>query len=141
MYGLGSCINKLFKKMINPKNDKNNIKNVFKIIITYIMTTLLWVLFRADNFENALQVYKQLFTIHNGINQPYSWTFFAIILFIIAIICAIFKSKKNNEERIKGYYPVLDLNKIGNLIVFFTFIGLTVLMGYYGNTAFIYGKF
>ena len=42
---------------------------------------------------------------------------------------------------VEGFYPTLDLSKFWNLVVFFVFCGLTIIMGYFGNTAFIYGKF
>jgi len=41
----------------------------------------------------------------------------------------------------QGFYPVLDLSKLWNQVAFFTFIGLIFIMGYFGNTAFIYGAF
>lgn len=60
---------------------------------------------------------------------------------IIAEILAWKKAKKEEAEVVNGYYPVMDLSKFWNLVIFFTFIGLTIILGYYGNTAFIYGKF
>ena len=48
---------------------------------------------------------------------------------------------RHGKPVINGYYPVLDLAKFRNLTAFFVFCGLTVLLGYFGNTAFIYGVF
>ncbi len=140
-YGIGSCVNRVMKKHGNSSANKNNIKEVCKICITFIFVTLFWVVFRATDFNNAIQLYKQLFTIHGGISQPYTWSFFALIVLMIATISAVITSRKNDEEKVRGYYPILNLNKFSSLIVFFTFIGLTIMMGYFGNTAFIYGKF
>ena len=48
---------------------------------------------------------------------------------------------KAGELIIDGFYPVLDLSKFWNQVAFFSFFGATIMMGYFGNTAFIYGAF
>lgn len=48
---------------------------------------------------------------------------------------------KNGEFVVNGFYPVLDLSKFWQLVAFFTFCGLTIIMGYFENTVFIYGAF
>ena len=40
-----------------------------------------------------------------------------------------------------NYYPLVDLTTVKGMTIFFTFVGLTIMLGYYGNTAFIYGRF
>lgn len=52
---------------------------------------------------------------------------------------AIVKARRNGEKYVNGFYPILDLSKVIPLAIFFTFCGLTILLGYFGNTAFIYG--
>lgn len=112
-----------------------------------MIVTLLWVVFRANSFEIAVQVWKGIFTAHTGISQPYTWSFFAIACLVVATIVAVIYSRKigmkdkNGELIINGYYPVLDLSKFWSMVVFFTFGGLTIILGYFGNTAFIYGAF
>lgn len=135
LYGVWNCIHRAFKK--------NNIKfsNAVAVPVTFILVSLLWVIFRASSFSNAAAMFKGIFTIHTGISQPYTWTFFAVVVMIIAEILAWKKAKKEEAEVVNGYYPVMDLSKFWNLVIFFTFIGLTIILGYYGNTAFIYGKF
>ena len=73
--------------------------------------------------------------------QVYSWTIIAAVILIISIFVAKRKSIKEGKEYVDGFYPILDLNKWWSLVLFFTFCGLALLTGYYGNTAFIYGKF
>ena len=133
LHGLACCIDRGLKNKKVPV--------VLKGMITYITAALLWVVFRAENFGNALAVYKGCFTIHSGISQPYLWSFFAIACFVIATACAVVRSKKRGESCVNGFYPVMDITKLVPLILFFTFCGLTVIMGYFGNTAFIYGRF
>lgn len=138
LHGVASCISRMITK---SGKVAGKVIDIFRVIATYVTVTLLWVVFRASDILNAIEVWKSMFTIHSGISQPYSWTFFALVCLIISELMAICKSKKKRETYINGYYPVMDLTSILNLTIFFTFIGLTILMGYYGNTAFIYGKF
>ncbi len=39
----------------------NHIRNVFRIALTYLIVSLLWVLFRADNLDSAFYIYSLLF--------------------------------------------------------------------------------
>ncbi len=141
LHGLSSCIVKAFGKSLDKQG------NAVNIVFTFISVTLFWVVFRADNFQNAVDVWTGMFTIHTGISQPFTWSFFAIACLIGATIAAYKHSKKlgltdkRGRLEINGYYPIMDLSKFWSLVVFFTFCGLTIIMGYFGNTAFIYGAF
>ena len=116
---------------------------VIEVVITYVFVTLFWTVFRADSISNMTDYLKALFTAHDGINQPYTWTFVSLFFVIVATVIAIVRNLKESKDssRVDGFYPVLNLSKIWALILFFTFCGLTLLLGYYGNTAFIYGQF
>lgn len=154
LYGLASCLHNLLKKQTKK------IKPYVNRVITFIIVTLFWVIFRAESLPKALNMWKGMFTVHDGISQPYVWTFFAILCLIISTLFAFIKYKKETaagllqstnkpEEKkaetkkntINGFYPILDLSKIWCQVVFFTFCGLTLILGYFGNTAFIYGAF
>lgn len=137
LHGFASCANRLIKKSAI----KINWPQWCGVIATYIQVALLWVPFRADNMKTAIDVWKGAFSLHSGICQPYTWSFFAISCLMISTVVAITRAKKEGQQYINGFYPVLDLSRFWNLVLFFTFAGLTVLMGYFGNTAFIYGKF
>lgn len=144
-HGIISCVNKLFRsndKVIKYDDRLNiKIKKTISIVVTFMTVSLLWVVFRADSLENALNVYKALFTLHGGIMQPYTWTFFSLGILVLCTFLAWKRSARNNELQVTGFYPLMKLNKIWTLTVFFIIIGLIFIMGYFGNTAFIYGKF
>ena len=141
LHGIASCVNKAFGKKLKALGSWVN------GIITFIFVTLFWVVFRADSFSTAVKVWTGMFTAHTGISQPYTWSFFAIVCLIAGTIVAWRHSKKIGKQDkagkliIDGFYPLLDLSKFWNQVVFFTFCGLTIIMGYFGDTAFIYGKF
>ena len=107
----------------------------------FVFATLFWTIFRAESIEKVGIYWKALFTVHSGISQPYIWTFISVICVGIATIIAIVRAYKHKNKEINGFYPIFDLSKVWSLIIFFTFCGLTILLGYYGNTAFIYGAF
>ena len=47
----------------------------------------------------------------------------------------------SGELQINGFYPIINLSRFWNMVLFFVVCGLVIIMGYFGNTAFIYGKF
>lgn len=139
LHGIASCISHGLEK--NHIFSNNRIVNCMKISVTYIIVALLWVVFRADSLENAVVVYKSMFTLHTGISQPYTWALFAIACWLFAVCVAYYRSHKLGLRAVEGFYPMMDLKTVCGLTIFFTFCGLTLLMGYFGNTVFIYGKF
>ena len=140
-YGLSICANKAFGKYFRPLGPLLN------GIITFCLVSLFWVVFRAPDFSTALAVWTGALTVHTGISQPYAWSFLALCCLLIATFLAFKRSQKINRRDkkgilvINGYYPILDLSKFIGLVIFFTSCGLTLLLGYFGNTAFIYGAF
>ena len=142
LHGVASCISNCFeKKDICGRHFSVALQGV-KISVTYIIVAFLWIVFRADSWNNAVAVYKSMFTAHSGISQPYTWTFFAIACLLIGTYVAYRRACKiRAEEGIEGFYPIMNLRTIYGMTVFLTFCGLTILMGYFGNTVFIYGRF
>lgn len=140
LHGILSCLHRAIRKTkfvtLNAP-----ILSVFRVLFTFSVASLLWVIFRASDINNAKEILGGLLAFRGGIFQPYSWSFFAIACLAVSTIVAALIGKKRKSTEIDGFYPVLKLNTIIGLTAFLTFLGLTVLMGYFGNTAFIYGKF
>ena len=141
LHGIASCVNKAVGKNLKALGKYVN------ILITFVFVTLFWVVFRADTIGTALKVWAGMFTAHTGINQPYTWSFVAVICLLIGTAVAFIHSRKiglkdkRGDAVVDGFYSVMDLRKVWSLVVFFTFCGLTIILGYYGNAAFIYGAF
>lgn len=59
MHGIAQCIHKLYLK--------TNIKipKFFAVLITFIFINLSWVVFRAENLDMALKIYKSVFNFQN----------------------------------------------------------------------------
>lgn len=63
LHGLGTIFHNLWKKL------KLSIPNFLSIIITFLFINATWVVFRAQNFTDALKIYKGLFGL-NGFKFP-----------------------------------------------------------------------
>lgn len=143
IHGIALVIHKLYmkwkKNQVSYKESK--LKNAVAIAVTFIFINITWVFFRADSFSVAITMLGQAVSFENGIVQIYAWTYFAIFFMICEIIFAKICMKKKGEKRITVTYPILNLNKIKELTIFFTLAGLAVILAYIGQTAFLYGKF
>ena len=69
------------------------------------------------------------------------WPVVSIVLVIFCCICAALRSKKLGQRSIQGYYPLVDLGTVKGLVIFFTFVGLTLGLAYTGESPFIYFQF
>ena len=146
LHGIASCVTRHYyqrNKVLESAGSHRAsviLKNISEMSLTFIFVTLFWTVFRSESVEKLLIYWRALFTIHDGIKQPYSWSFVSIAIVAVSTLAAYLICKKQKSV-LNGFYPIMDLSKTWSLIVLFTMIGLTVLLGYYGNTAFIYGGF
>lgn len=139
LHGCASCIHRLWRT--SKKKKCGTLWNLVSAVLTYVTVALLWIPFRAESFEKAMLILKQMFNVHSGISQPYTWSFFAILVLAVASIVTFVRARRRGESEVNGFYPVMDLTKIPSLVVFFVFVGMTVILAYFGNNAFIYGGF
>lgn len=139
-YGVANCIFSVWRAKRKEKSKRSSL-HILSTCLTFVTVTLFWVPFRSESIEKMLQFYKTLFTYHDGILQPYTWSFFAFLCVGACMAAAAIRSKRAKDKQVNSFYPLFDLSKTTSLIIFFTFCGLTVLLAYFGNNAFIYGKF
>lgn len=139
LHGLALCIHKLYRKYIGKSNPAA-IGSILSILVTYIFVCICWVFFRAENFTVAKDVICRMFIWKDGINHIFSWTVFSVA---IMLICHIVPHIKNKEIKsvVNGYYPILNLNKISHLIIFFTVIMFIICTAYTNSNPFIYFQF
>ncbi len=137
--GIGLIVHKIYQNKIKTNFSQSSIMKIVSAIACFCFATITWVFFRATSFTNAADMFIGL-TNNDGIRQLYVWSFVAIAFTIFEIVVAVIK-KKSNNNKISAEYLILDLNKVSGLTLFFIFVGITVLLSYIGNTAFIYGNF
>lgn len=137
IHGLALIVHKQYKLV--SQGVKNKTRQVASSVMTFVYITITWVFFRAADLGNAVDMLTQAITFQDGISQIYSWTWLAIVFAIAEVIYS--KLKCAGEDRITVKYPILELDSIKNLTLFFILIGMTIILAYVGNTSFIYGKF
>ena len=91
--------------------------------------------------SNAFEMLVQAISFKDGIMQIYSWTWLAIVFTICEVLFSILRRCKSENAKINVKYPILQLNTIKNLVLFFLLVGMTIILAYVGDTAFIYGQF
>lgn len=149
LHGLALVVHKLWMKLTKSDKKKPSLAgSIISIILTFAFTSFCWIFFRADSFENAIDIITRVFSFSTGLEQPYLWLFISLALYFAAVIFAIVKSRKSekklkklNVSRVDGFYPFLNLSKFWQLTIFFVFVGLTLAFAYTGGSPFIYGNY
>lgn len=140
-HGIGLVVHKIYRRLAFAPKDTNLLSKVFSCFLTFIFVSFCWVFFRATSIGNALNVLHGLFSSQKGIVQIYSWTLFSIVVYFVYLVYLVLQNRKEGKTTINEEVPVLNLSTVKGLTIFFLFCGLTICMAYFGNTAFIYGKF
>ena len=149
LHGIALVVHKIWMKITNSKNkDSNLLSNIISIFITFVFTSICWIFFKTENIHQSFVIIKKMFSFQKGIENLYLWLFVAIIVLIVSSLLAYKKSSKDknnlkykNNSFVNGYYPILDLNKFWNLVLFFIFCGLVFGLSYTGGSPFIYGNY
>lgn len=149
LHGLALVVHKLWMKLTKSDKKKPSLAgSIISIILTFAFTSFCWIFFRANSFENAIDIITRVFSFSTGLEQPYLWLFISLVLYFAAVIFAVVKSRKSekklkklNVSRVDGFYPVLNLSKFWQLTIFFVFVGLTLAFAYTGGSPFIYGNY
>ena len=136
--GLALCANKLLSM---KKHKKGLAEQLLGVTATFCFITFTWIFFRADSFTVAWALIKGIFTLQNGVRQPFAWSFVAIALLCAASVCAVIKNVGKNLSDVDSYYPLLNLNSVKGLTIFFIVIGLILGLAYTGENPFVYFQF
>lgn len=128
--GLLLCIEKLLH------NQKS--KNIFKIIINYILISFTWLLFRITNIKDLMDIINGVLLFKGGVSHMYIWSFVSLLFMVIYVLLMINTGKKH---KYLDYYYINDLTTIKGLTVFFTFIGLIICLAYANTNPFVYFQF
>lgn len=139
LHGLALVVHKLW-----IKHRKGGSVSAFgtacSILMTFVFVSLALVFFRAGSFKTAFLVFKAIFTWQSGVVFISSWAVFGIAVIMLAQAAAVIKSEREHKAW-EGYYPTVRLDTFAGLLLFFTFVGLTLGLAYTGNNPFIYFQF
>ena len=96
LHGLFVVAERIFKQWLEK------IPRMIRTVVTFLVVNFLWVLFRADGFEQAMIVYRGMFNFgYFGLGQIKSvagTTFDILYLLILAIVLPIIIFKSKNSE-------------------------------------------
>ena len=68
------------------------------------------------------------------------WAVVGLLLTAAAEFAAVLRSRRRGTP-LDGYYPLVKLDTLGGLVLFFSFVGLTLALAYTGASPFIYFQF
>ncbi len=136
--GLALCCEKIF---VRHEHKDILIVKLAKILSVFVFISFTWIFFRASNFSDAWLILRGIFTLQNGIVQPFFWSFAAFALLLISELSAVFKSHRQHLSSVNGYYPVMNLDSISGLTTFFVFVGIILGLAFTGENPFIYFQF
>ena len=142
VHGIALLVHKQFMRFTKkncenraPKRHGRAIVKCISILGIFLFISLTWGLFRAESISQAALIYKRLFTLAAGLNQPYFWSF---VVITITLIAGIVVTVRNNGN---AFYPELTLSNYLQLTLFFVFTGLIFAFCYTNGSPFIYGAF
>lgn len=137
LHGLALCVDKMLPKKKAPKT----LSKILGAVGTFLFVSFTWIFFRSENFSKAWMVIRGIVTLQSGVVQPFFWTFVALITVFTATMAAVIRSKKLGKKSSEGYYPLLKLNTVPGLTLFFILCGLVIGLAFTGEHPFVYFQF
>ena len=133
----------ILEKLVPGKKDrvKSPVYQAVRIVINFVFVSLTLIFFRAGSFATSWAVLSGIFTLQQGIVQPFFWFFVTAVIYVVAGTACIVKSREKDFSRANGFYPVLDLHTVKGLTVFLTVCGLILGLAYTGDNPFVYFQF
>lgn len=135
LHGVGSAVHKIFRDIKGKADKRTNPAVSFICIVgNCIFVALLWVVFRATDMGQAMEVLSGLFRM-TGITYI---NVYVVIYFVIIAVVHILGAIKNNGH---AFEVKLDLDTFKGQFILFTWIFLIIAFMYVGDSAFIYAQF
>jgi D-alanyl-lipoteichoic acid acyltransferase DltB (MBOAT superfamily) len=130
--GIFQITGKMFKFLKLPK-----LPNVIRIVITFVLVSMTWVFFRANNVSDAFLIFKKMMLDHgalftNNIDSIIYGTGFIVVLLILDIV----------QEKNEGKHILLENKSATIRYTSYIFLTIVILMfGIFDTSQFIYFQF
>lgn len=135
LHGVGSAVHKMLRDIRGKKRKKANpVVSFICVLANYIFVALLWVIFRAADMGQAMEVLSGLFRM-TGITYV---NVYVVAYFIIIAAVHFWGAIKNDGH---AFEMKLDLDTFKGQFILFTWIFLIIAFMYVGDSAFIYAQF
>ncbi len=141
--GASQCAHKAFSGFLRARGigpARSVVLRTLFIVMNFVYESLTLIVFRSRDIRTAWQILCAIFTWRRGVHFVSFWALAALFLCTAAGLVAAVRSRRLGTE-LEGFYPTVDLGSVGGLTVFFFFVGLTLALGYTGQSPFIYFQF
>ena len=139
LLGAAQCVHR-FSAPLRKKLPDGPAARAVYVLLTFTFICLSAVIFRASSISQAWHIFVYIFTLHRGVRYVSFWGVFGLALTWGAHLAACARAEKRGEVP-TGYYPTVSLSSFRGLLAFFLFAGLTLALGYTGQSPFIYFQF
>ena len=143
LHGVFYVIQKLFAqyRKKSGKPSWGTAGRVISILANFLLINLIQVFFRTETVGKAAAFYRALFTPHAGVSFMSFWCIAGFVLLGAATLAAFVRQRREGLPEPEGYYPLQDLGTVRGLTLLFMVAGLALLLGYFGDTFFVYEQF
>ncbi|MBO5496596.1 MAG: MBOAT family protein, partial [Oscillospiraceae bacterium] len=142
LHGLALCVHKAWAKWRRSRGaaEPGPLGTALSVFFTFHWAAFCFVFFRSDSIGTAARMIAGIFTLRPGVTHIAFWAVAALALVGLASLAACLRSRRTGLVP-EGFYPLADLSTVRGLTLFFTFLGLTLALGYTGQSPFIYFQF
>ncbi len=137
--GVAQCVYR-FSAPLRRRLPRSPALTAFNTFLTFTFICFTAVIFRASSIGAAWRIIVYIFTLHRGITFISFWGVFGLVVVWGAHLVALARSRRLGLPP-TGYYPTVSLSGFSGLLLFFCFVGLTLALGYTGQSPFIYFQF
>ena len=137
--GVAQCVYRV-SAPLRRRLPKHPLLTAFNVFLTFTFICFTAVIFRASSIGQAFRIFGYIFTLHRGIRYVSFWGVFGLAVTWGAHLIAAARGRRLGTAP-EGFYPTVRLSSFRGLLVFFSFVGLTLALGYTGQSPFIYFQF
>lgn len=141
LWGLWHGMFILIERFIRNKDWYAKIPSAIKHIVTMLIVILGWVLFRADNLEQALGFIKTMFGFNNAGTLTFEYIYFINKKFIFWIIMSIIGSLPFVSNKLKKYNGNKNFEILTTIVISIVFIISIIFIVNSTYSPFIYFQF
>ncbi|WP_294168353.1 MBOAT family protein [uncultured Clostridium sp.] len=141
LWGLWHGFFILIERAIRNKEWYINVPRTIKYIVTMLIVILGWVLFRADNLEQAIGFIKTMFGFNKAIDITFEYSYFINKKLIFWIVISIFGSLPFATNYLKKYKKSKNFEVLSTIIISLLFIVSIIFVVNSTYSPFIYFQF
>ena len=133
IHGIFLCVHRVYKNGIAKRI---HTPVIIKILVTFLLVSLIWVFLRGTDIQNTGDIFYRLFFWESaGISQMYVYSWIAIVL-VLAV--SVYSYRWNNGQ---GLVLHMDISKPVYFFLFWLEIFILLDFMYVGSHPFIYAAY